>query len=83
MTYLALKLYNTSSEIVKTAALGEMAIMYGNRYRPVHKNLDRELTRAEDLFYNGEYKKALDNTIRAINVIEPGIQKKLLESAKR
>ena len=61
----------------------ENAIVYGNRYRPVHKNLDRELTRAEDLFYNGEYKKALDNTIRAINVIEPGIQKKLLESAKR
>ena len=27
--------------------------------------------------------KALDNVIRAINVIEPGIQKKLLESARR
>ena len=80
---LVLKLYNTSNEIVKTAVLVETAIVYGNRYRPVHKNLDRELTRAEDLFYNGEYKKALDNTIRAINVIEPGIQKKLLESAKR
>ena len=80
---LVLKLYNTSNEIIKTAALVEVAIVYGNRYRPVHKNLDRELTRAEDLFYNGEYKKALDNTIRAINVIEPGIQKKLLESAKR
>jgi radical SAM-linked protein len=80
---LVLKLYNTSNEIIRTAALVETAIVYGNRYRPVHKNLDRELTRAEDLFYNGEYKKALDNTIRAINVIEPGIQKKLLESARR
>ncbi len=80
---LVLKLYNTSNEIIRTAALVEVAIVYGNRYRPVHKNLDRELTRAEDLFYNGEYKKALDNTIRAINVIEPGIQKKLLESARR
>lgn len=79
---LVLKLYNTSNEIIKTAALVEVAIVYGNRYRPVHKNLDHELTRAEDLFYEGEYKKALDNTIRAINVIEPGIQKKLLESAK-
>ena len=80
---LVLKLYNTANEIIKTAALVEVSIVYGNRYRPVHKNLDRELTRAEDLFYNGEYKKALDNTIRAINVIEPGIQKKLLESIKR
>ena len=80
---LVLKLYNTSNEIIRTAALVEVAIVYGNRYRPVHKNLDHELTRAEDLFYEGEYKKALDNTIRAINVIEPGIQKKLLESARR
>ena len=80
---LVLKLYNTSNEIIRTAALVEVAIVYGNRYRPVHKNIDHELTRAEDLFYNGEYKKALDNTIRAINVIEPGIQKKLLESTKR
>ena len=79
---LVLKLYNTSNEIIKTAALVEVAIVYGNRYRPVHKNLDRELTRAEDLFYNGEYKKALDNTIRAINVIEPGIHQKLLDSVK-
>ena len=79
---LVLKLYNTSNEIIKTAALVEVAIVYGNRYRPVHKNLDNELNKAEDLFYNGEYKKALDNTIRAINVIEPGIQKKLLEIAK-
>ena len=80
---LVLKVYNTSNEIIKTAALIEVAIVYGNRYRPVHKNLDHELTRAEDLFYNGEYKKALDNTIRAINAIEPGIQKKLLEITRR
>ena len=80
---LVLKLYNTSNEIIRTAALVETAIVYGNRYRPVHKNLDHELSKAEDLFYNGDYKKALDTTIRAINVIEPGIQKKLLESTKR
>ena len=80
---LVLKLYNTANEIIKTAALVEVSIVYGNRYRPVHKNLDRELARAEDLFYSGEYKKALDNTIRAINVIEPGIQKKLLDSVRR
>ena len=80
---LVLKLYNTSNEIVRTAALVETAIVYGNRYRPVYKNLDHELTKSEDLFYNGEYKKALDNTIRAINVVDSSIQRKLLESAKR
>ena len=80
---LVLKLYNTSNEIVKTAAMAEVAIVYGNRYRPVNKNLDMEITRAEDLFFKGEFKKALENTIRAINVIEPGIHEKLLESVKR
>ena len=75
---LALKLYNTSSEIVKTAALGEMAIMYGNRYRPVYKNLDTELTSAEGLFYKGEYKKSLEKSMRALNGIEPGVSEKLM-----
>lgn len=80
---LVLKLYNTSNEIIKTAAMVEVAIVYGNRYRPVNKHLDIELTRAEEMFFNGEFKKALDNTIRAINVIEPGIQQKLIDSLKR
>ncbi len=79
---LVLKLYNTSNEVIKTAAMTEIAIMYGNRYRPVNKNLDIELSRAEELFYKGEFKKALENTIRAINVIEPGIHEKLLNYLK-
>lgn len=80
---LVLKLYNTSNEVVKTATMTEIAIMYGNRYRPVNKNLDLELTRAEELFYKGEFKKALENTIRAINVIEPGVHEKLLDAIKK
>ena len=80
---LVLKLYNTSNEIVKTAAMVEVAIVYGNRYRTVNKTLDVELTKAEDFFYEGEFKKALDITMRAINVVEPGIHKKLAETIKR
>ncbi len=80
---LVLKLYNTSSEVVKTAAMVETAIVYGNRYRPINKNLDIEMSKAEDLFYQGEFKKALEKTIRAIDAIEPGIKDKLLESIKR
>ena len=79
---LVLKLLNTSNEIVKTAAMSEIAIVYGNRYRPVNSSLDRELTNAENLFYKGEYKKALDCSIRAINIIEPGIKEKLLKVVK-
>lgn len=79
---LVLKLYNTSNEIVKTCAMAEMAIVYGNRYRPVNRNLDVELTNAENLFYKGEFKKSLECSIRAINVIEPGVHQKLLDSVK-
>ena len=60
--------------------MAETAIVYGNRYRPVNKNLDLELTKAEELFYRGDYKRALENTLRAINVIEPGIHQKLMNS---
>ena len=79
---LALKLYNTSSEIVKTAMSSEMAIVYGNRYRPVYKNLDNELKEAENLFYNGEYRKSFERAIRALNTIEPGIADKLMALLK-
>ena len=80
---LVLKLYNTSNEIVKTAAMSEMAIVYGNRYRPVNKNLDIDLTRAEELFFKGEFKRSLETTIKAIETVEPGVHERLLESAKR
>ncbi len=79
---LALKVYNTANELVKTAMMVEMAIVYGNRYRPLNRNLDSDLDNAEQLFYSGEYKKALETTIRAIDAIEPGIHNKLLESFK-
>ena len=79
---LVLKLYNTANEAVKTAAMAEVAIVYGNRYRAVNKNIDLELTKAEDLFYKGYFKKALENTIRAIDDVEPGVHQKLLETVE-
>ena len=79
---LALKVYNTANELVKTAMMVEMAIVYGNRYRPLNRNLDSDLDAAEELFYSGEYKRALETTIKAIDAIEPGIHNKLLESVK-
>jgi len=78
---LVLKLYNTSNEIIKTAAMTEMAIVYGNRYRPINKNIDSGLNMAESLFYKGEYKKSLEATIKAIKIIDPDIHEKLLLSA--
>ena len=75
---LVLKVYNTSKEVVKTAKMAETAIVYGNRYR-TNKEVDEGLTKAEFAFYKGNFKTSLEKAINAINIIEPGIHKRLME----
>ena len=79
---LVLKVYNTINETTKTAKMAEMAIVYGNRYRVVNKDVDFGLTKAENSFYKGTYKICLEQAISAINIVEPGIHHKLLENFK-
>ena len=76
---LTLKVYNTTKEAVKTAKMAEAAIVYGNRYRCMHKDVELGLLKAENAFYKGNFKISLENAINAINIVEPGIHKKLLE----
>ena len=56
---------------MKAAKLTEMSIVYGNRYRPVNKEIDFGLTKAENLFFKGNFRGALENAINAISIIEP------------
>ena len=79
---LTLKLYKTSKDLVKLARISEIAIVYGNRYRPIDTNLDRSLSMAEMCFYRGDYRKSLDISINSINKIEPNIYAKLVNSYK-
>lgn len=76
---LVLKLYNTTKETIKTAKMAETAIVYGNRYRPLNQNVDFGLTKAENSFLKGNFKTSLENAIAAINIVEPGIHKRLME----
>jgi septation ring formation regulator len=76
---LVLKLLNTTKETIKTAKMAETAIIYGNRYRPVNKDVDFGLTKAENAFYKGNFKSSLEQAIVAINIVEPGIHKRLME----
>lgn len=76
---LVLKLFNTTKETIKTAKMAETAIVYGNRYRPVNKDVDFGLAKAETAFLKGNFKSSLENAIAAINIIEPGIHKRLME----
>jgi septation ring formation regulator len=75
---LVFKFYNTTNEIIKTAMMAENAIVYGNRYRSNKQYIDEGLGKSEILFIKGEYKKSLELTLNTIDIIEPGIHKKLL-----
>lgn len=76
---LVLKLYHTTNEMIKTAQLAEMAIVYGNRYRDSSKKeIELGLNQAEILFFKGNYKGALETSIKTIELVEEGIYQKLL-----
>ena len=79
---LALKVYNTTNEVIKTAQMVEMAIMYGNRYRPINREVDLGLAKAENLFYKGNYKNALENAIHSISTIEKDFYERLKMSVQ-
>ena len=75
---LALKLYQTASSTTKTAAMAEMAIVYGNRYRTSNSEVEAGLNSASKAFNKGDYKNSLEIVLNALNIVEPGIHKKLL-----
>lgn len=79
---LVFKLHNTTAEMVKTALLSEYAIVYGNRYRSSKPVINEGLIKAENLFFKGEYKKSLELSISTLDVVEPGIHKKILDYKK-
>ena len=76
---LVLKVYNTTNETLNTAKMAETAIVYGNRYRPVNRDVDFGLSKAENAFLKGNFKLSLENAINAINIVEPGIHKRLID----
>ena len=44
----------------------------------VNKDVDFGLSKAENAFFKGNYKNSLEQAISAINIVEPGIHRKLL-----
>ncbi len=80
---LVLKLYATANESVKTAIMAEIAIVYGNRYRSSIKEIAAGLLKAEKDFYKGDYKSSLEIVLNTLNVVEPGIHKKLMSAYEK
>ena len=79
---LAFKVFNTTNDLIKNVMMAEETIVYGNRYRSVKEQVNIGLTRAEELFFNGSYKKSLEVAMNAIDYVEPGIHNKILEAFK-
>lgn len=76
---LVFKLFNTTNSLLKTISILEETIVYGNRYRGYKEQVNDGLKVAEKLFYNGEYKKALEIAMNAIDYVEPGIHNKIMQ----
>ena len=75
---LALKLYKTTTDIIKNAHLAESTIVYGNRYRTNNK-MDNGLSKAEDYFLSGKYKDALEVAVNTVAEKDPNIHQKILD----
>lgn len=80
---LSLKLYQTADSMVNTAAMAEMAIVYGNRYRSSNTEVEMGLISASKAFYKGDYKNSLEIVLNTLNIVEPGIHKKLLSKMEK
>ncbi len=78
---LVLKLYKTTSDIVKNAYLAENTIVYGNRFRVSTKN-DELLGKAENLFYEGKYKESLEVAINVVALYDNNIHQKIMDLIK-
>lgn len=80
------KLYDNVHNMIVTAGMVEDAIVYANRYRSMFLEVNTELTKAEVLFRNGEYRNALQVAVDILERLEPGkyeelIKKKEIKSA--
>ena len=75
---LVLKLYNTTNDMIRTAQLAEMAIVYGNRFRSNYLEVENGLNDACKMFYKGNYRDALDTSIKVISIVDENISRKLM-----
>jgi hypothetical protein len=79
---LAFKVFNTTNDLIKNVMMAEETIVYGNRYRSVKEQVDIGLTKAEELFREGSYRKSIEVSMDAIDYVEPGIHNKILNAFK-
>lgn len=75
------KFYNNVNNVVGMAIMVENAIVFGNKYRSTYPEIDRELSKAEFSYLNGEYTRALTIAISCMETLFPQTaDEKILET---
>lgn len=65
------KFYNNVNNVVGMAIMVENAIVFGNKYRSSFPEVERDLSKAEFSYINGEYTKALTMAISCMEKLFP------------
>lgn len=65
------KFYNNINNVVGMSIMVENAVVFGNKYRSTYPEIDRELSKAEFQYLNGEYTKALKTAISCMETLFP------------
>lgn len=65
------RFYNNINNIIGMSIMVENAIVFGNKYRSTYPEIDRELSKAEFQYLNGEYTKALKTAITCMETLFP------------
>lgn len=77
------KLYNNVNNVVGMALMVENTIVFGNKYRSTYPEVDRELSRAEFSYINGEYTQALKIALSCMEKLFPNtVDDKIMENVK-
>lgn len=75
---LVFKFSNTSNEMIREAGAAENSLVYANRYLHKYPHIENKLAYSTQLFFEGNYKYSLDNTLNILDEIDPGIKSSLL-----
>ena len=75
------RFYNDINNVVGMCIMVENAIVFGNKYRSTYPEIDRELSKAEFQYLNGEYTKALKTAITCMETLFPeSVDERILEN---
>ncbi len=68
---------NNVKNLVGLSIMTENAIVFGNKFRSSHEDIDADLSKSEFAFLNGEYTKAVQLAIKTMDTLYPDSQKEI------